>query len=74
MYFQDGLASSLETSIIPGFERACQEMFGQVDATFQKGLSEYQMQVQKQMVSSHSALTTALQACVDKHFLSFLLT
>eukprot|EP00250_Pteridium_aquilinum_P012129 c20526_g1_i1 orf=243-4736(+) len=59
---QEALRSCLEGSVIPAFERSCQTMFGQVDAVFQKGLSEHQAHAQQQLASS--AIASALQEAV----------
>lgn len=61
---QEGLRSCLEASVIPAFERACQEMFGQVDAAFQKGMLDHRTHAQQQLITSHSALTASLQEAV----------
>lgn len=61
---QEALRSCLEGSVIPAFERACQVMFGQVDAAFQKGMSEHRVHSQQQLAASHSALAATLQETV----------
>ncbi|KAH7435538.1 hypothetical protein KP509_06G068900 [Ceratopteris richardii] len=63
---QDGLRACLEASIIPAFERACQEMFGQVDAAFQKGVLEHRAQAQQQLTASHNAIVTSLQEALSQ--------
>lgn len=63
---QEGLRSCLEASVIPAFERACQEMFTQVDTAFQKGFLEHRTQAQQQMASSHNALVTSLQEAISQ--------
>jgi enhancer of mRNA-decapping protein 4 len=64
---QDALRSSLEASTVPAFEMSCKAMFDQVDATFQKGLSEHSTAVQQQFESTHSSLAIALRVCVASH-------
>lgn len=63
---QEGLRSCLEASVIPAFERACQEMFTQVDTAFQKGFLEHRTQSQQQLASSHNALVTSLQETISQ--------
>ena len=62
-YLQDALRSALEASIIPAFELSCKDMFDQVDATFQKGLSNHINDTQQQFNSMHSPLAIALRVC-----------
>lgn len=62
-FLQESLRFCLEGSLIPAFEQACQAMFGQVDATFQKGLSEHGTYAQH-LAASHSALASTLQDTV----------
>ncbi|CAK7323379.1 unnamed protein product [Dovyalis caffra] len=58
---QDALRSNLEASVIPAFEMSCKAMFDQVDATFQKGLSQHINDMQQQFNSMHSPLAIALR-------------
>eukprot|EP00250_Pteridium_aquilinum_P015575 c22652_g1_i1 orf=175-4566(+) len=65
LVLQEGLRSCLESSVIPAFERACQEMFGQVDTAFQKGILEHRTQAQQQLATSQNALLTSLQEAIS---------
>lgn len=62
---QEGLRFCLESSVIPAFERACQEMFGQVETAFQKGILEYRTHAQQQWTTSQNALTSSLQEAIS---------
>lgn len=62
---QDGLKSSLESSIVPAFERSCKAMFEQVDAAFQRGMVEHMAAAQHQIDSSHSQLALALRDALN---------
>ncbi|KAF9679306.1 hypothetical protein SADUNF_Sadunf06G0001200 [Salix dunnii] len=62
---QDALRSALEASIIPAFELSCKDMFDQVDATFQKGLSKHINDTQQQFNSMHSPLAIALRDAIN---------
>ncbi|KAJ6700435.1 ENHANCER OF MRNA-DECAPPING PROTEIN 4 [Salix purpurea] len=74
---QDALRSALEASIIPAFELSCKDMFDQVDATFQKGLSKHINDTRQQFSSMHSPLAIALRisknTLIVKLFLNVLL-
>ncbi|GJY12140.1 hypothetical protein Tco_0381449 [Tanacetum coccineum] len=50
----EALRSSMESSIVPTFETSCKAMFGQLDATFQKGLLEHTSTTQQHVESTHS--------------------
>ncbi|GKE44076.1 hypothetical protein Tco_1471360, partial [Tanacetum coccineum] len=50
----ESLRSSMESSIVPTFETSCKAMFGQLDATFQKGLLEHTSTTQQHVESTHS--------------------
>ncbi|KAG8365187.1 hypothetical protein BUALT_Bualt18G0078300 [Buddleja alternifolia] len=62
---QETLKSSLEASVIPGFEMSCRAMFEQVDATFQKGMVEHKAAAQQQFEASHSPLALALREAIN---------
>ncbi|KAI4320831.1 hypothetical protein MLD38_034276 [Melastoma candidum] len=62
---QDTLKSSLESSVIPAFEKSCKAMFEQVDTTFHRGLIEHTSAVQQQMESLHSPLAVALRDAMN---------
>ncbi|XP_051135096.1 enhancer of mRNA-decapping protein 4-like [Andrographis paniculata] len=62
---QDTLKSSLETSVVPAFEMSCRAMFEQVDATFQKGMTEHTAAAQQQFDASHSPLAIALRDAIN---------
>lgn len=62
---QETLKSSLESAVIPAFELSCKAMFDQVDATFQKGITEHTTAAQQQFESSHSPLAIALRDAVN---------
>ncbi|KAJ6408642.1 hypothetical protein OIU84_011884 [Salix udensis] len=68
---QDALRSALEASIIPAFELSCKDMFDQVDATFQKGLSKHINDTQQQFNSMHSPLAIALRNDTSSSVASF---
>lgn len=60
-FLQETLRSCLEVSLVPAFERSCQEMFMQVDGTFQRGMADHTAKAQQQFASSHSTLATTLK-------------
>lgn len=62
---QDGLRSSLESSVIPAFEQSCKAMFEQVDAAFQKGMTEHTAAAQQQFEASHTPLALALRDAIN---------
>ncbi|KAK1273995.1 Enhancer of mRNA-decapping protein 4 [Acorus gramineus] len=62
---QDSLRSSLESSVIPAFEQSCKTMFGQIDATFQKGMAEHVNSAQQQCETAHSPLAVALRDAIN---------
>ncbi|XP_019096367.1 PREDICTED: enhancer of mRNA-decapping protein 4-like [Camelina sativa] len=62
---QEGLRSSLESSVIPSFERACKAMFVQVDSTFQKGMAEHTSAAQQRFDSGHSQLAHTLKETIS---------
>lgn len=62
---QETLKSSLEASVIPAFEMSCRAMFEQVDATFQKGLTEHTAAAQQHFDASHSPLAIALRESIS---------
>ncbi|KAK4278233.1 hypothetical protein QN277_016104 [Acacia crassicarpa] len=62
---QDALKSSFETSVVPGFEKACKAMFEQVDSTFQKGMVEHTSAVQQNLESGHTSLAMTLRDAVN---------
>ncbi|XP_019704020.2 enhancer of mRNA-decapping protein 4 isoform X1 [Elaeis guineensis] len=62
---QDGLRSSLESSMIPAFEQSCKAMFEQVDAAFQKGMTEHTAASQQQFEASHSPLALTLRDAIN---------
>ncbi|KAI4389717.1 hypothetical protein MLD38_001914 [Melastoma candidum] len=62
---QDTLKSSLESSVIPAFEKSCKAMFEQVDTTFHRGLIEHTSAIQQQMESLHSSLAVALREAMN---------
>lgn len=62
---QETLKSSLEASIIPAFEMSCRSMFEQVDATFQKGMTEHATAALQQFDSTHSPLALALRDAIN---------
>eukprot|EP00252_Welwitschia_mirabilis_P011042 TRINITY_DN2483_c0_g4_i1.p1 TRINITY_DN2483_c0_g4~~TRINITY_DN2483_c0_g4_i1.p1 ORF type:complete len:995 (-),score=261.46 TRINITY_DN2483_c0_g4_i1:503-3487(-) len=61
---QDALRSSFDSSVIPAFERSCKAMFDQVDAAFQKGMSEHTASVQQQSATSQTKLASTLQEAI----------
>ncbi|CAE5967099.1 unnamed protein product [Arabidopsis arenosa] len=62
---QEGLRSSLESSVIPSFERSCKTMFEQVDSTFQKGIAEHASAAQQRFDSGHSQLAHTLRETIS---------
>ncbi|XP_020110444.1 enhancer of mRNA-decapping protein 4-like isoform X3 [Ananas comosus] len=62
---QDSLRSCLESSLIPAFEQSCRVMFEQVDATFQKGMSEHTAAAQQQLEAAHTPLAITLRDAVN---------
>lgn len=65
MHIQDSLRSCLESSLIPAFEQSCRVMFEQVDATFQKGMSEHTAAAQQQLEAAHTPLAITLRVSVS---------
>lgn len=51
----------MEASVVPAFEMSCKTMFDQVDATFQKGMSEHTSAAHQHVESAHSPLAIALR-------------
>ncbi|ONK69327.1 uncharacterized protein A4U43_C05F21690 [Asparagus officinalis] len=62
---QDTLRSSLESSVIPAFERSCKAMFEQVDAVFKKGMNEHTAAAQQQFDSAHTSLAITLRDTIN---------
>ncbi|KAG0473887.1 hypothetical protein HPP92_015744 [Vanilla planifolia] len=62
---QDALRSSLECSLIPAFEQSCKALFEQVDATFQKGMTEHTVATQQQFESTHTSLAITLRDAIN---------
>ncbi|KAJ6800468.1 enhancer of mRNA-decapping protein 4-like [Iris pallida] len=62
---QDALKSSLESSVVPAFERSCKAMFEQVDTVFQKGMSEHTAAAQQQFESTHTPLALTLREAIN---------
>ncbi|CAH8260313.1 unnamed protein product [Arabidopsis lyrata] len=61
---QEGLRSSVESSVIPSFERACKAMFDQIDSAFQKGIAEHTNAAQQRFDSGHSQLAHTLRETI----------
>ncbi|TVU11554.1 hypothetical protein EJB05_45147 [Eragrostis curvula] len=61
---QDAFRSSFESSIIPAFGQSCQTIFGQIDSTFQKGMSEHTAAIQQQVVAGHTPLAQTLRETI----------
>lgn len=47
--------------MVPAFEKSCKAMFEQVDAVFQKGMSEHTAAAQQQSESTHTPLAVTLR-------------
>ncbi|XP_073011915.1 enhancer of mRNA-decapping protein 4-like isoform X1 [Typha latifolia] len=62
---QESLRSCLESSVIPAFEQSCRVMFEQVDASFQKGMSEHTAATQKQFEAGHTPLALTLREAIN---------
>ncbi|XP_072989933.1 enhancer of mRNA-decapping protein 4-like isoform X4 [Typha latifolia] len=62
---QDTLRSSLESSVVPAFEQSCRVMFEQVDAAFQKGMSEHTTASLQQLEAVHTPLTLTLREAIN---------
>ncbi|KAJ6848018.1 enhancer of mRNA-decapping protein 4-like [Iris pallida] len=62
---QEALRSSLESSVVPAFERSCKAMFEQVDTVFQKGMSEHAAAAQQQFESMHTPLALTLRDAIN---------
>ncbi|KAL1204879.1 Varicose-related protein [Cardamine amara subsp. amara] len=62
---QETLRSSLESSVIPSFERSCKNMFDQVDSAFQKGVAEHTSAAQQRFDSGHSQLSHTLRETIS---------
>lgn len=58
---QEALRTSLDTSIVPAFERSCKAMFDQVDNTFHKGMAEHTSAIQQQIEAAHTPLALTLR-------------
>ncbi|CAN6201742.1 unnamed protein product [Urochloa humidicola] len=61
---QDAFRSSFESSVIPAFEQSCKTIFEQVDATFQKGMSEHIAAIQQQVLTAHTPLAQTLKEAI----------
>nr|AAM91544.1 unknown protein [Arabidopsis thaliana] len=61
---QEGLRSSVESSVIPSFEKACKAMFDQIDSAFQKGIAEHTNAAQQRFDSGHSQLAHTLKESI----------
>ncbi|CAH2053837.1 unnamed protein product [Thlaspi arvense] len=61
---QETLRSSLESSVIPSFERSCKTMFDQLDSAFQKGIAEHTNAAQQWFDSGHSQLAHTLRETI----------
>ncbi|KAJ6802908.1 enhancer of mRNA-decapping protein 4-like [Iris pallida] len=62
---QEALRSSLESSVVPAFDRSCKAMFEQVDAVFQKGMNEHTSAAQQQFDSMHTPLSLTLREAIN---------
>ncbi|XP_072971574.1 enhancer of mRNA-decapping protein 4-like isoform X2 [Typha angustifolia] len=62
---QDTLRSCLESSVVPAFEQSCRVMFEQVDAAFQKGMSEHTAASLQQLEAAHTPLTLTLREAIN---------
>ncbi|OIW20351.1 hypothetical protein TanjilG_08896 [Lupinus angustifolius] len=61
----DALKFSFETSLFPAFEMSCKAMFEQVNATFQKGMTEHSTAVQQRFESEHTSLAMTLRDSIN---------
>ncbi|KAK4744078.1 hypothetical protein SAY87_010390 [Trapa incisa] len=62
---QDALRSSVEASMIPAFEMSCRAMFKQIDATFQRGLTEHASAAMQHLEGVNSPLTLVLKDVIN---------
>ncbi|CAL0334532.1 unnamed protein product [Lupinus luteus] len=62
---QEALRTSLETSIVPAFEKTCKAMFEQIDVTFENGLTKHTTAIQQQYDSTHSPLVMTLRETIN---------
>ncbi|KAG7631074.1 WD40 repeat [Arabidopsis suecica] len=62
---QEGLRSSMESSVIPSFERSCKTMFEQVDSTLQKGIGKHTSATQQRIDSGQSQLAHTLRETIS---------
>jgi enhancer of mRNA-decapping protein 4 len=62
---QEAMRASLDTSIIPAFERSCKVMFEQVDNTFHKGMAEHTSAIQQQIEAAHTPLALTLRETIS---------
>ncbi|KAK4752650.1 hypothetical protein SAY87_021448 [Trapa incisa] len=62
---QDALRSTVEASMVPAFEMSCRAMFEQIDATFQRGLTEHVSTAMHHLETLNSPLTHALKDVIN---------
>ncbi|OWM85926.1 hypothetical protein CDL15_Pgr012176 [Punica granatum] len=62
---QDAVKSSMVTSMVPAFEKSCRAMFEQIDATFQRGMTEHTSAAMQHVENANSPLTHALRDVIN---------
>ncbi|PKI78826.1 hypothetical protein CRG98_000786 [Punica granatum] len=62
---RDAVKSSMVTSMVPAFEKSCRAMFEQIDATFQRGMTEHTSAAMQHVENANSPLTHALRDVIN---------
>ncbi|KAL0915442.1 hypothetical protein M5K25_015860 [Dendrobium thyrsiflorum] len=62
---QDTLKSTLESSVVPAFEKSSRALFEQIDEAFQKGLTDHTATAQQQYESAHTQLAITLRDSIN---------
>lgn len=62
---QSTLKSTLESTVVPAFEKSCRGLFEQIDDAFRKGLTDHTTAAQKQYESAHTQLALTLKDAIN---------
>lgn len=62
---QSTLKSTLESTVVPAFEKSCRGLFDQIDEAFRKGLTDHTAVTQQQYESAHTQLTLTLRDTIN---------
>ncbi|KAK8962249.1 Enhancer of mRNA-decapping protein 4 [Platanthera guangdongensis] len=62
---QSTLKSTLESTVVPAFEKSCRGLFEQIDEAFRKGLTDHTTVTQQHYESAHTQLALTLRDTIN---------